>query len=61
MLTKENLHLICQRKHSFIWTNLCEEDAFVSLKQNLITASILDYPAWTEYIMDTDASFFSIR
>lgn len=50
------LHKLCEKNSAFNWNDQCE-DAFVNLKEALISPPILAYPKMdAKFILDTDAS-----
>ncbi|XP_043199138.1 uncharacterized protein LOC122368890, partial [Amphibalanus amphitrite] len=54
------LHQLTKKGQRFEWSDKCQE-AFIKLKQHLVTAPILAYPNATDsFVLDTDASGCSI-
>ncbi|XP_067667689.1 uncharacterized protein [Haliotis asinina] len=54
------LHSLTEKNSNFMWNTVCDE-AFILLKEELISAPILAYPSHTElFILDTDASNFAM-
>ena len=54
------LHQLTKKGQPFKWSEECQE-AFIKLKQHLVTAPILAYPNATDsFVLDTDASSCSI-
>ena len=50
------LHKLTEKSNKFVWTEECDE-AFKSLKQNLVEAPILAHPDFSQsFILDCDAS-----
>jgi len=54
------LHQLTEKNRQFVWTKECS-NAFIALKDALVSAPVLSYPDFTQpFILDTDASDFAV-